>query len=203
VSAPYEPGELMTRTGRRIRPMDLLVQDVVIEDIAGPLAKICRFGGQLPVFYSVAQHCVLVAELIRQIPGLEWYVFPALLHDAAEAYFGDMISPLKRLPGMLAYRNGEDRALRTICQAFGISDPDSYYDDGVVDTADRLAYFIELRDIRRADVMPPGVVPPEDLALRFASSRIDRAWGPEEAEDAFLLAFRQYGRAHAAAMDGR
>jgi len=197
MSSPYELGELTTRTGRRVRLMDLKVEDIVIDDIAGPLAKICRFGGQIPVFYSVAQHSVLVAQLIAQVPGLEWYRFPALLHDAAKAYFGDMISPLKRLPDMQAYRYAEMRALRTVYRAFGISD--QYDGDGVIDLADRAAYWIELRDIRKFE----GIVPPDDLAGTFASSRIDRPWGPEEAEDAFLLTFREYGQAHAALTRGR
>lgn len=64
-------------------------------DIAGGLAKICRFGGQCEFFYSVAEHsyhCAIVAMEdglpVKSQIGL-------LLHDAAEAFLGDVVKPLK------------------------------------------------------------------------------------------------------------
>jgi hypothetical protein len=65
---------------------------ITIEDIAASLSKICRFGGCIPEFYSVAQHTLLVVKLAP--PPLKKAAF---LHDAAEAYLGDVIKPLKHL----------------------------------------------------------------------------------------------------------
>lgn len=66
-------------------------QDMVsIEDIAATLSKICRWGGKGSEFFSVAQHSVLVSYIAPKK-----YRLAALLHDAAEAYVGDVCKPLK------------------------------------------------------------------------------------------------------------
>lgn len=70
-------------------------EHVRIDDIAGALSKICRYGGQCPRFLSVAEHCcncydaALADGLGERIAKL------CLLHDAAEAFVGDMVKPLK------------------------------------------------------------------------------------------------------------
>jgi len=86
-----------------------------IEDIAAGLSKICRFGGQLAgdLFYSVAQHSVLVAAMAP--PELKR---EALLHDATEAYLGDVIKPLKNKLGE-EYRIMEHKFNRAIDLHFG------------------------------------------------------------------------------------
>ena len=63
-----------------------------IEDIAHALALINRYTGHSPFPYSVAQHSVLCSLVAPT--GLE---FQTLMHDAQEAYVGDMSSPLKQL----------------------------------------------------------------------------------------------------------
>src|SRR5689334_25068051 len=62
-----------------------------IEDIAHGLANICRYSGQCRRFYSVAEHALLVAETAA---GFE---LEALMHDAAEAFLGDITRPLKQM----------------------------------------------------------------------------------------------------------
>lgn len=83
---------IQTYTGRQfdlVNPDPMLVD---IEDIAHALSHTCRFGGHTEKFYSVAQHSWVVSATVAPE-----HAFLALLHDAAEAYIGDLIRPLKRL----------------------------------------------------------------------------------------------------------
>jgi uncharacterized protein len=80
------------------------VSDIRREDIAVGLSNCCRYAGQCRRFYSVAEHSVLVSDLIPfivhrfQSEGSESGVqLAGLLHDAPEAYVGDMTAPLKAL----------------------------------------------------------------------------------------------------------
>lgn len=69
--------------------------DISLEDIAGALSKICRFGSQVDKFYSVAEHCYLcVTEgMSQRLSNSE--LAALLLHDATEAFLGDVVKPLK------------------------------------------------------------------------------------------------------------
>ena len=84
---------ICTHSGLYFDFTDPRPEQIEISDIAWALAHICRFGGHTKQFYSVAQHCVLAA---RHIEHPAW-ARDALLHDASEAYTGDMVRPLKNL----------------------------------------------------------------------------------------------------------
>ena len=66
-----------------------------IQDIAESLQKLCRFNGHTSQFYSVAAHSVFVSELMCYY-GLG-DPMEGLLHDAVEAYLGDIPTPIKTL----------------------------------------------------------------------------------------------------------
>lgn len=95
---------------------DIEAHEFDIKDIARGLANTCRFGGQSTRFYSVAEHCVHASHIVP--PEL---AFEALMHDAAEAYIGDIPRPLKiRLPD---YEAIETRLEISICKQFKIDYP--------------------------------------------------------------------------------
>lgn len=86
---------------------------VNIEDIAHGLSHVCRFAGQCNKFYSVAEHSVYVSLVVP--PHMAMH---ALLHDAAEAYVGDVTAPLKKL--LMNYKLIEERAHNAIFAHFGL-----------------------------------------------------------------------------------
>jgi len=87
---------LPTCSGRRVHLLNPSPDEIAIEDIAHALSHACRFAGHVPSYYSVAQHSVLVSELLDERTAL-W----GLLHDASEAYLHDLTRPLKRALNVL------------------------------------------------------------------------------------------------------
>lgn len=117
---PARKGDwLRTITGKQFYPCDPRPEEVCIEDIAHGLSMICRFNGHLPVFYSVAQHSLACSHIVPPENAL-W----ALLHDASEAYIGDLIRPMKRVPVLgTEYKKIEAQIMVVICTRFGLSMP--------------------------------------------------------------------------------
>jgi hypothetical protein len=90
---------------------------VDILDIAKGLSYNSHFGGHCPLFFSIAQHCLMVVHLLPKNSGRELKLM-ALLHDAAEAYIGDMIKPLKlHFP---LFKEIEDRIMEAVCVRYGL-----------------------------------------------------------------------------------
>ncbi len=91
---------MMTRSGTRFYPLDPRPNEIHIADIIHHLARVCRYGGAVLGHYSVAEHCCHLADFFTgPWPGHSvdktGYARAALLHDAAEAYIGDLIRPIK------------------------------------------------------------------------------------------------------------
>jgi hypothetical protein len=167
---------MQTFTGRAFYPLDPRPSEIDPLDIAHALSLICRFGGHVDRFYSVAEHCVLMSYAVAPEHAL-W----ALLHDATEAYVGDMVRPLKR--SMPAYCEAEDRLMQVICDRFGIG----HECPAEVKAADNRILLDE-----RFAVLGPHPKPwHQDLErLQPLGVRIE-GWHPRQAEDRYLIRLDQ------------
>ena len=159
-----------TYTGKHVDVLNMEPSDVRIEDIAHHLSLICRFGGACREFYSVAQHSVRVVTLVPEKLKLA-----ALLHDAAEAYVGDIIRPGKTIGNELL----EEIILEVIAEAFGL--PEGFEANPLIKKADTRMLLMEARDLmhsKGADWEAPAVELYEDKLIPYS---------PQIAEQSFLL----------------
>ncbi len=134
-----KPAVLQTFTGQRVNLLDANPDTINIQDIAHALSNQCRYNGHCRVFYSVAQHCVIVSKIVPREVALE-----GLMHDAAEAYLGDMVRPLKMTDGIgELYRAAEANLEQVIARKFNLSFPWP----AQIKHADNVVLFTEKRDI--------------------------------------------------------
>ena len=129
-----------TRSGRRVALLNPSPSQIVIDDIAHGLAHQCRFNGQTTKFYSVAQHSVLVASILPRELRLA-----GLLHDASEAYLGDIVQPLKEL--LPEYQAIE----ANFCQVLGTRFNVDLKPNPVINQADLIVLATERRDLMPMD----------------------------------------------------
>ncbi len=114
-------GQIKTFTGRYVQPLAMKPADFDIADIAHGLSRICRFNGQCQGYLTVASHSIRV---MRRMQTTDKRVLrSALLHDAAEAYIGDLPRPMKRHPAFAFYVEAEDRICRALADRFDLIYP--------------------------------------------------------------------------------
>ncbi len=171
------------------------IESSQIDMIARVLSRIPRFGGHSIESYSVAQHCVIVHDIARRrmldknvtMPFRRDIRLAALLHDAHEAFVGDMTSPMKsaitELIGEKAFREIDSITEKIdvqIAKAFGFAT--SWFYSEEIKYADLAALATEKRDLMVPSDEPWIDMPePEKFLLR--------AWPAAEAEDRFLQTY--------------
>ena len=108
-----------TYTGKQINPLAITQEDIEIKDIAHALSLLCRGGGHLKYFYSVAQHSLNCAHEAKARGYSNQVTLACLLHDASEAYISDIIRPVKAyLP---QYIEIESNIMDAIFQKYGLA----------------------------------------------------------------------------------
>jgi hypothetical protein len=92
-------GWINTRTGKQFYPLAPEIEKFDIFDQATALSHICRYGGQVARFYTVAMHAIIMSHVLEMRAGPRnlLQARTALTHDNGEAYYGDIVRPLKRL----------------------------------------------------------------------------------------------------------
>lgn len=154
--------------------------DVV--DIAHHLSMQCRFNGATRKFYSVAEHCYLGSFMVP-----EEAAFPFLLHDASEAYLGDIIHPLKvKLP---AYSDYEDHLQSILEEHFGIDGQSDEMRD-IVHRCDKWLGRQEARSLVHNSKDRSGF-PVADFKPRIIPDWELMGWAQKDAKYYFLKRFAE------------
>lgn len=182
---------IATYGGRHFHPLDPRPEDIDLVDIAHALGNLCRFTGHTREFYSVAQHSVLVSQSLSG-ESLDVQLW-GLLHDAAEAYIGDISKPLKDWmffsPPEGHPQEGETRNVRdieelilqAIAERFWLPVGPDDWDVGQfrnVLAADARALATERRDLIDDDAVWNIKAEPWPSPIR--------PWGPKSSEVVFL-----------------
>lgn len=183
----------VTRSGQQFYLNDPQPEDFNLSDMAAGISKDCRFGGQLSeeyddVIYSVAQHSVYVDMLV----GLMGYPHArkwAIMHDAPEGIYGDMISPQKSITPEYAER--EDRAQAALIVRYNIPyDKDIAH---VVNIADKMLSTMEADKMSTNGSAMWSIEHKPFLTLDELDPNF-YCWGPGKARNDFLAAvYAQFG----------
>lgn len=157
-------GSIVTASGKAVNIIDFTPEMVDVADISQSISLICRYNGHVPYFYSVAEHSVRVAFWLRENGFSAEECLTGLLHDASEAYVGDMVRPLKRVEAVAGeHQKIESHISEVIHSVLGGTFPHP----SCVHDADKAIYEWEVEHIRSA---------------------ARRGWPPEDAKGKFLAA---------------
>lgn len=162
-------------------------QQVCLQDVVQSLGNLCRFNGHCRHFYSVLQHSVQVAMICPPE-----FRYTGLMHDAAEAYYGDITRPQKIVCRDLTRRQTPDgemspfdlfveRIDRAVAAALGVPYP--LPDE--VQYADDVMLATEARDLMEPPPEPWPPLPPP-LATKI------RIWNAQETYTRFAVLYNSY-----------
>lgn len=174
-------------SGARPDLLDLRARDVDWGDIARHLAHIPRYNGACHEPYTVAQHSLLVADHLPDKLKVH-----GLLHDAHEAYIGDIGTPVQAALASLCPDAGEaldglKRMLdETLYEAAGLDWWSLFDVSDHVHQVDRKAYATECRDLA------PMCMGPQPFGIEPFETRIEHVWPAEIAFARLYSSFMQY-----------
>lgn len=172
-----------TYSGRDVSLADPHFGTINIRDIACALSRINRFCGATRLPVNVADHSLNVVRYLALQRASAAVQLLGLLHDAHEAYIGDITAPMRRqIKAMIGHDVVEaiaDRLDRAVWQAFGLTRHLLTMDIAAVKLADQAVLAAEWRDLME------GPAPFTGSAASFAI----KPRNPDQAEIAFLKTF--------------
>ena len=176
------PAQIETRSGK---VLDLIAPEpasICIEDIAHALSMQCRYNGHCERFISVAEHSWLVADWLKQHgAGLRMELL-GLLHDAPEAYLGDLVHPVKTM--LPAFKILEAKVAQAIYYGLEIGAPTDA-EERLIKRADIVLLATEARSQMSSGGGNWGLSERPDSGIVFSW------WQPHAACVAFLEAFQR------------
>ena len=116
-----EEPQIRVLSGTYISVLKPNPDDFQISDVANGLSKTYRFNNHAQVDYTVAEHCIWVADKVWEETHDKQLALTALMHDAAEAYLCDIPHPIKQL--LPDYKKIELRFEEAIATKFNLKFP--------------------------------------------------------------------------------
>lgn len=176
---------MITASGRRFYPLDPRPEDLDWGDVAHHLARLCRYGGAVSGWYSVAEHSCLMSDwfLAR---GETLNACYALVHDGPEFAIQDVIRPIK--PELPDFKRIEAPIERMMLEAAGL--------DPVLPDAIKKADTLIIGDERR-QLFPADVLARADWVFEGELGVRCRQWERDQARDEWFWRFESLMRGRA------
>ena len=154
---------ILTWTGQEVNPFNMTVDQIDIRDIARALSMQCRYNGHISDFYSVAEHSILISYALERDEYSLNTQKHGLLHDASEAYIGDIPTPIKAQ--LSTVKLCENEIHKLVAEKFNIEDSPIVheYDKRII--SDERSAFIPLAEshwewpYKKLNVLPVGMSP--------------------------------------------
>lgn len=135
-----------TYSGKKLHFNNPHEDEVCLEDIYQALPNVCRYSGQVKKFYSVAEHCIIMADYVMEKYDDARLALDVLFHDASESYLVDVPRPVKYCLG--GYLGIENKVTVVINKKLGIHpmcDELKYIDTNIV-ADEAMVLFKEIPD---------------------------------------------------------
>ena len=138
-------------SGKVINFNDLKGYDFTVEEIADLLSHVKRFNGY---GMDVASHSLWVASTLYYLTGNPHIALLGLMHDAQEAYIGDVATPVKHVAGN-AWDELENKLQRAITWQLFIHHENNLGAKGLVKLVDLVSLKLEYEQMIEAGVYKP------------------------------------------------
>ena len=154
-------------SNKKVHFLTPIPDEIDIDDIAHHLSNICRFNGGISKTYSVAEHSLHVSRLVS--PHL---ALAGLLHDASEAYIGDVVKQQKEHFGN--YKYIENNLMEVIAAKFNLKC--NFWKHSEIKKVDERLAFTEAKKLGKdISQWPTKQIPYSDDVIQCFTPRIARS----------------------------